>query len=614
MIKRNRRHVIALYLCSLVINICSNASTAVPGETVIHLADYGARSNSFENASPAVVKALAACAGKQAAILQLPGGRIDLWPDGAFKRELYISNDTESDSLSKVKNIGFLLDSLDGLTIEGNNTLVVLHGKMVSFAFINSRDITLRNIAFDYERPTMSEVTVQSVNDSAAVLAVHPDSRYRVRDGQLTFYGEGWKTSRFHTIRFSPATSTMRYSSFQPFLKAAVKETAPFQLAFTGDFSKRDFTKGDVLTFRDPYRDNCGGFIWLSKNIRLEGVQMHYMHGLGIVSQFSENISFRRVSVKPREASGRIVAAFADAFHFSGCKGAILIDSCIASGLHDDPVNVHGTHLKITGKPDDTHIKLQFMHHQTYGFAAFFKGDSIAFIDPGTLQETGYARIRNAVLVNRKEMLVELDRPMPGSILPGLCVENLTWTPSVEIRNSLFERTNTRGVLITTRRKVVIEHNIFRRTGMHAILIADDAASWFESGPVRDVTIRNNTFESCGYNQAPGSYVIAIVPENHQKAPGYYVHRNISITGNTFNVIGAPVLIARSVAGLTFTSNQIKKGDGAGSLVKQPAFELRDCKNLLIKNNTTDVSWPVRLHVTDTDLKTVRTDLNWATP
>jgi len=605
---------VMLYTCILMISVYGNARAAGADDAVIYLADYGVRSNSFENASPAVVKALEACRGKLRPTLVLPGGRIDFWPDGAFKRELYISNDTESDSMSKVKNIGFLLDSMAGLTLEGKNTLVVLHGKMISFALIRSRDITLRNIAFDYERPTMSEATVTAVSDSTAVLAVHPDSRYQVRDGQVTFYGEGWKSNRLHTIRFDPRTSFMRYSTLQPFLKATARELAPFQLTFSGDFSKRDFQKGDILTFRDPYRDNSGGFIWLSKDIRLEGVQMHYMHGLGIVSQFSENISFRRVSVKPRESSGRVIAAFADAFHFSGCKGSIVIDSCMTSGLHDDPVNVHGTHLRITGRPDDRHVKLQFMHHQTYGFAAFFSGDSIAFIDPETLQELGSARVKTAELISKKEMTVELDRPMPGTIRPGLCIENLTWTPSVEIRNSLFERTNTRGLLITTRRKVMIENNVFKRTGMHAILIADDAASWYESGPVRDVTIRNNTFESCGYNQAPGSYVIAIAPENHKKVPDYYVHRNIRITGNTFNVFDAPVLMAKSVDGVTVHSNTIKRAVGANSQQQQPAFELRDCKNVSIKNNTTDVPWPVRVHLTGTDRKMVHTDLNIDTP
>ena len=72
------------------------------------------------------------------------------------------------------------------------------------------------------------------------------------------------------------------------------------------------------------------------------------MHGLGIVSQFSENISLLKVMVAPRENSGRIIASFADCFHFSGCRGLVKIDSCFTSGSHDDPVNVHGTHLQIT--------------------------------------------------------------------------------------------------------------------------------------------------------------------------------------------------------------------------------------------------------------------------
>ena len=61
---------------------------------------------------------------------------------------------------------------------------------------------------------------------------------------------------------------------------------------------------------------------------------------------------------------------------------------------------------------------------------------------------------------------------------------------------------------------------------MSGIFIADDARSWFESGMVRDVTIRNNNFIECG---AP---VILIAPEN--KCNDGYVHRNITITNNLF--------------------------------------------------------------------------------
>jgi hypothetical protein len=200
------------------------------------------------------------------------------------------------------------------------------------------------------------------------------------------------------------------------------------------------------------------------------------MHGLGIISQFSENISLVKVSVAPAKNSGRVIASFADCFHFSGCKGKVLIDSCFTSGSHDDPINIHGTHLQIVETNAGNKIKVRFMHHQTYGFEAFFAGDSVAIINPKTLLPVAWAKVKAASLVNRREMELELEGKIPDSAKVGYCVDNISWYPEVEIRNSRFERTNTRGILITTSRKAVIENNVFYKTGMYPILIADDAA------------------------------------------------------------------------------------------------------------------------------------------
>ena len=261
------------------------------------------------------------------------------------------------------------------------------------------------------------------------------------------FMAKAGKPNHIIPYFLNPATNTLRYSTFKPFLESKAVQLSPFRVRFDGNFSENKFHPGDVLTVRDPYRDNCGAFIHLSKNIQLEDIKMHFMHGLGIVSQFSENISLLKVMVAPRENSGRIIASFADCFHFSGCRGLIKIDSCFTSGSHDDPVNVHGTHLQITAV-DAGKINVRFMHHQTYGFDAFFAGDSIAFVDPKTLMPLGTAKLKTAKLINKREMEIEVDGPLPSFVNAGLCIENLTWTPEVIIQNSHFERTNTRGLLI----------------------------------------------------------------------------------------------------------------------------------------------------------------------
>ena len=561
------------------------AGTGAYAQTIIKAADFGVKKNSFENASYGIQKAINACKGKQDAVLVLPGGRIDIWPEGSARRELYISNTTEDDTLSKVKNIAFLFEDHSNVTLDGNNTLIVLHGKMISFAVLKSSNVKIKNIRFDYERPTMSEVTVTSVSPDAIETAIHADSKYAIDSGRISFYGEGWKTKSFHTILYDPIKNFMHYSSFSPFLESKAIEKAPFNVRFEGDFSKTSFKKGDVLTMRDPYRDNCGGFISRSKDIKLEDVKMHFMHGLGIISQFSENISLFKVSVAPRENSGRIIASFADCFHFSGCKGLVKIDSCFTSGSHDDPVNIHGTHLQIM-TADAGKIKVRFMHHQTYGFEAFFAGDSIAFINPKTLMPIGTAKLKTAKLVNKREMELEVEGTLPSFVEAGLSIENLTWTPEVIVRNSRFERTNTRGLLLTTRRKVLIENNVFYRTGMFPILIADDASSWFESGAVRDVLIRNNTFQECGFNS--GSGAINIAPENHELKIGNMVHRNIRIKDNTFILYNDGVLNARSVDGLVFTGNKITRSSLLATKTNSPVINLTACKNVLVKKNTFD--------------------------
>ena len=547
---------------------------------LVSAAAYGVVSNNFKNASPALREAVEACIRTKAKVLSLPGGRIDLWPEGAVQKELYISNATEDDTLSKQKHIALYLEGAQHLVIEGHHTLLILHGKMLSFALLHCKDITIRDIQVDYERPTMSEMTVRSVRSDQADVLLHPDSRYRIDDsGRIHFYGEGWETREFHTILYNPVEETMRYSSFQPFLDSKATSIGPFQVHFQGDFSKAGFHAGDVLTFRDPYRDNAGAFIEQSRDVVLENLDMYYMHGLGIVSQYSENLCFKSVHIAPRPDSGHIISAFADCFHFSGCKGRILLDSCYTKGSHDDAVNVHGTHLRIISMPAAKTLRVRFMHPQTWGFKAFYPGDSIAFINPQTLLPAGYGVIHNARLINRREIELLLETGLPGSIQVGGCVENISWTPEVTIRHCRFERTNTRGVLVTTRRKVLIEDNTFYKTGMHAILIADDALSWYESGSVRDVMIRRNRFIGCGYNDVPDDYVIAIAPENREVVAGAFVHHNIRIEDNEFDTRDGLLLTARSVDGLTFLHNQVAVHGEA----KHSPFRISDCANVQLQ-------------------------------
>lgn len=596
----------------LIILLGVAAALPVAAQEKISVTQYGIVPNTFTDVSGKIQKAIEACRNKPGAILDFPAGRYDFWPEGAVKKAYYTSNTTkETDVPDKVKTIGLLFESINDITIEGNGSEFIFHGKMTPWALVNCRNIQMQNLAIDFERPSMSEMTFKEITSSSVTATIHPDSKFAIINNRLQWYGEGWGMNNFHAILTNPATGINTYSSWNPFRKATAEIVAPQTVRFTGDFSKFKAVVGDVLTIRDAIRDQVGGFINLSKNISFKNLKAYYMHGFGILSQFSENISFDSLTVAPRPGSGRTMSSFADALHFSGCKGEIKITNSFFKGMHDDPINVHGTHLKITQIVSSTQVKVKFMHPETYGFEAFFAGDSIALVHSESLQVFAQGIVKTATLISKTEMLVELMQPVANETAIGDCLENITWTPSLTVRNSRFESVNTRGLLVTTRKKILIEGNTFYRTGMHAILIANDALSWYESGPVQDVTIRNNIFEECGYNSAPGNYIIAIAPEDHKLVEGYYVHRNIRVENNVFKVYDVPLLTARSTDGLVFNNNIINQSHLMPQSSNKKSIQLTACKNVFIKGNVFNTGWQPAVNADKVLPKELNTDIKY---
>lgn len=554
----------------------------------INLSDYGVAPNSYENASANIARAIKDAAGFDSCVIRFPGGRIDLWPDGASRCIYYISNATENDSIPKEKTIGMLFKGLSNITLEGNNTLLVYHGKMMLMAIDHCENFKVKDLLFDFQRPTMSEMKIISKTDSDVIVNINQDSWYAIekqKHNRLIWYGEGWKTNNSFLIDYTPSQETMHYGSWSYFSNSNATELSPFKVKFDGNFKGSKFEEGDMLSVRDPYRDEVGVFNNCSSDVTFENLKFYYIHGLGIVSQLSKNIFINNVSIAPKPGSGRVIAAFADCFHFSGCYGLVRIENSLCSGSHDDPVNIHGTALRII-KADANKIIVRFMHDQTWGFNAFEKSDSIEFVNHKTLLPFGTAVVKSSKMISQKEIELELNMPVPKQWQEGDCVENISKTPSVVIKNNRFEHTETRGLLVTTRRSVLIEGNTFYRTGMHAILIADDCNSWFESGPVKNVIIRNNKFIDCAYNSAPDDYVIFIKPETDNFEKDRYVHSNISITGNEFQTFDAPLLFARDVRGLAFSGNIIIQKKLSGfPFENKPMFNLGHCDGVNIQQN-----------------------------
>ena len=576
----------------------------------VYVSEFGLKPYSYQNATPRLREAIEACRRRKARVLAFEPGRYDIWPEGAEHREWFISNtSTEAECPSKVKTIGMLLEDMQHLTVEGNGASLMFHGKMITVAVAHSSDITLSNLHIDFERPSMSEMTYAAHDASGTTMKFHRDVRYDIDgEGRIHLFGEGWRSNLYHCIEYAPDTERSSYSNgWSALVASKAREIEPGVVHFAtpAGFKPRI---GNVLSVRDIIRDHVGVFLYESSDVTLRNVDVHYMHGLGIVSQYTRNVTMQNVNCRPREASGRLIASSADFMHFSGCSGKVSILDCNFAGAHDDPVNVHGTNLRAVERLADDRLMLRFMHGQSYGFQAFWEGDTVAFVRAETMERCDNAVVRSVKRVSDRLVEVAFDRAVPQWLAVGAdCVENITRTPELEIRRCHFARTNTRGTLVTTPRRVVIADNVYCKTGMSAILIEGDAEGWYESGPVCDVLIENNTFIDCAYGGGPSRAVIALNPSNRVVDANHPVHRNVRILGNRFLTSGNPLLYAKSTAGLRFEDNDIVVAPSGGSIPTDitsvaaafadkewtktgtPAdqFILTGCKRPSIRNNRT---------------------------
>jgi hypothetical protein len=134
---------------------------------------------------------------------------------------------------------------------------------------------------------------------------------------------------------------------------------------------------------------------------------------------------------------------------------------------------------------------------------------------------------------------------------------------------------------------VLVEDNIFESSGT-AILIAGDANYWYESGAVKDVTIRNNEFRypcmSSSYQFCEG--VISVFPEIPEVDSNYPFHSNITIENNRFHSFDYPVLYVMSTKNLKFRNNTITRSNKLAPFhTRKAGLTFIACQDIVVENN-----------------------------
>jgi len=589
-------------------------------QKVLFAKDFVSASDS--DAVPGVLSLLKAARESKAEKIVFEPGTYHFYDDHAFEKYAYISNHD-----SGMRKMAFPIIEFHDLEIDGGGAEFIMHGLIIPFAVESSSDIKIKSLRVNWFRPTHSELKVvgvsKDIKNPYIDFEISDEYPYEIKNGELSFIKKGFQHNLENAVYWDPKTDAVAFQSRQispPMNQEARSSVKNWKDPQAGlyDLDPNDpayrnrgiensliavqLKPGLVrITGVKPQMPHIGwvliakgmnGFnrlapairLYHSAGIEINNVTVHHASGMGLIAENCMDVTLNGFNVFPDKKDGRMIATTADATHFVGCRGTIKLENCHFENQYDDATNIHGTYVEIADIKGNT-AGVRIGHFQQSGYDFARVGDSIGIVNPKeSALPIGRLTIREVEKVNPRYYRITFAETLPDNVQKGFYLENLQAYPQVEIRNNRFVNNRARGLLISTPRKVLIEGNTFSNM-MSAIQCPNEFTFWYESGFVRDLTIRNNTFLDGSYGAPKPPALINILAVSGNKR---FIHDRITIENNTFTTFASAIVSAEFVKNITFRNNVIRYSGNYPLNSDSPVIELEYVGTANITHNKHD--------------------------
>ena len=569
-----------------------------------------------DDATPEVLKRIMAAEEKPISEIKFEKGTYHFYPDKGLEFYVHISNHND-----EVIRTAFPLLNFKDLTIDGQGSTFIFHGRMIPFLIDHCQNIKVQNFSVDWAQPFHSEglVVANDENNKTFDLQISDEYPYEIRNGQIHFIKEYYEHTIGQAILFDPerkaiAYNTESYTPLTSFSRNAIQHNidkieykytidprAPEQsrIGRTDRLEVEQLKPGLVRIHNHGKKLPPAGMIMVCKGDQWENrlapafrvthtygfdakdINVHHAGGMGIIAENSADLILDGFNVTP--SNGRMVSTTADATHFVGCRGKVVLKNCTFNNQLDDASNIHGTYQRVVDVLNEYSIGARMGHHQQQGFTIGIPNDTIGFV---RLEKSffPYARltIKSIKKINSRYQIITFNEKLPADLKVNDLIENLDAYPELLVQNCNISRNRARGLLLSSPKKTVIENNFFH-TEMEALLIPVESGHWYESGSVTKLIVRNNTFQDCnhsGYNRG----IIRFIPDDENKNIAF---KNIEISNNIINQFDNAILEIANTENLVFKGNTITDSGTFPKLFPEnPAINIRASKKIVFENNT----------------------------
>lgn len=543
-------------------------------------------------------------------------GTYHFYPEKAYEKYTFITNHDNT-----LRRIAFPVNNVDGLTIEANDSKFIFHGIMMPFNIENSKNIDISGLTIDWHIPIHSEsmIVANDTTNHTFDIRIADNIPYTIRNEQLFFIKEGFEHDLAHAILYDPkrkaiAYNTTKYTPLKITDNIEIRNKDNFDFPYYVDFRSPEYDAQDqeyiikakeikpglvriygskkplppvgmVMISKGRFgKDRIANAFYINKssNVKLHNITIHYAGGMGILGERSSDITIDSVNVIANPDKQLMVSTTADAAHFAGCRGKVVVNNCNFRHQLDDAINIHGAYVLVEDILAPDKIGVRLGHFQQAGFEFAEAGDTIGFVNTKDSSEVVFKSVvKSFNKLNKDYYVITLNESITDKLSKGFVVENVDWYPEVTITNSQFADNRARALLLKSPKKTIVRNNYFSNM-MPALLISGGINTWwYESGGSQDMLIEGNTFGDCSYGGA-NEPVITIGGRFNGKGR---MLGSIIIRNNVFNNFQPSILKARGVTYLEFTNNTINNSKTFPPLYPDEyVLDIKQVETLKIKN------------------------------